>query len=270
MMLSKYHTVQYELLRPAQVKVLRDQYPIVYFPVGSLEWHGVQNPLGTDGLKAHAICCEAALRYGGVVLPTLYLGIAGTDRGWGPEGWQGYTVTSQDKVSLEDIVFRTARGLVADDYKMLVGVTGHDVVQQRDAIHNGIKKACAGTDADGFGICEGENWQGGSSMRYSMDHAGAWETSVMQYVCADAVDLEALREQMSASERVDLEQLQMKEAEGIGGWNPLHFSSAELGRDIVAFCAERIGQKARAVLDGTFTPPTTATGSFMDNPGPID
>ena len=46
--------------------------PVAYIPAGSLEWHGVQNPLGTDGLKAHAICCEAALRYGGVVLPPFF------------------------------------------------------------------------------------------------------------------------------------------------------------------------------------------------------
>ena len=53
---------------PGEVKARREACPVVYIPVGSLEWHGVQNPLGTDGLKAHAICCEAALRYGGVVL----------------------------------------------------------------------------------------------------------------------------------------------------------------------------------------------------------
>lgn len=82
-MLNKNRAVQYELLRPAEVKLLRERCPVVYIPVGSLEWHGVHNPLGTDGLKAHAICCEAALRYGGVVLPTLFLGILGDGRGWG-------------------------------------------------------------------------------------------------------------------------------------------------------------------------------------------
>jgi creatinine amidohydrolase len=269
-MIDKYMHVQYELLRPAEVKKLREEYPIVYIVVGSLEWHGVQNPLGTDGLKAHAICCEAALRYGGVVLPTLYLGILGENRGWGPAGWDGYTVTSQDQTSLEEIIYRTARGLIADGYTVLVGVTGHDVVPQRDAIHNGIQRACAGTDARGFGVTEGENWQGGASMSYSMDHAGAWETSVMQYAYGDRVSMAELRAQLSASDRLDVQRMQMKEPEGIGGWNPLHFASAELGAQIVSFCAERIGQKARAVLEGTFHPPITPTGEFMDNPGPTD
>jgi len=48
--MKNYQSVQYERLRPSEVKSLRHQCPIVYIPVGSLEWHGVQNPLGTDGL----------------------------------------------------------------------------------------------------------------------------------------------------------------------------------------------------------------------------
>ena len=85
-MRKEYEPVCYELLRPAQVRVIRETMPIVYIPIGSLEWHGPQNPLGTDSLKAHAICCEAALRYGGVVLPPFHLGLLGESRGWGPEG----------------------------------------------------------------------------------------------------------------------------------------------------------------------------------------
>jgi len=152
--MKRYRAFQYELLRPSEVKSLQKQCLVAYIPVGSLEWHGVQNPLGTDGLKAYAICCEAALRYGGVVLPALFLGILGDNHGWEPEGWSGFTVT-------------------ANDWKILVGVTGHDVNPQCNAIHEGIQRACKETEAKGFEIKEEENWQGGISMRYSMDHAGA-------------------------------------------------------------------------------------------------
>jgi creatinine amidohydrolase len=269
-MTKKYRQVQYELLRPGEVKALRERCPVVYIPVGSLEWHGVQNPLGTDGLKAHAICCEAALRYGGVVLPTLYLGILGDDRGWGPEGWDGYTITVHDQASMEETIYRLARGLVADDWQVLVGVTGHDVYQQRDAIHDGIQRACAGSEARGFGVMEGENWQGGESMQYSMDHAGAWETSAMLYAHGDRVCLDELQAQMAALDRADLERLEMSNPEGIGGWNPLQYASAALGEQIVAFCAARIGQKAIAVLEGRVVPPAEVDPGFMDNPGPTD
>ncbi len=247
-MMKKYRAVQYELLRPSEVKSLQVQCPIVYIPVGSLEWHGVQNPLGTDGLKGHAICCEAAQRYGGVVLPNIFLGILGDSRGWGPEGWSGFTVSANDQMSMEETIFRTARGLVANDWKVLVGVTGHDVEPQRDAIHDGIQRACHGTDAKGFGIMEGENWTGGASMKYSMDHAGVWESSAMLFAHKERVCLDELREQMEATGRTDLETMQMNEPEGIDGWNPLKYASAELGQKIVEFCAERIGKKAVDIL----------------------
>jgi len=267
---ERYCAVQYELLRPGQVRALQAERPVVYIPVGSLEWHGVQNPLGTDALKAHAICCEAALGFGGVVLPPLFLGILGDSRGWGPEGWDGYTITCHDQGSMEETIYRLARGLVADGWKVLVGVTGHDVEPQRDAIHDGIQRACAGTDARGFGTMEGEHWQGGSSMKYSMDHAGAWETSAMLYAQAERVDVEELRRQMADEGRTELDQLKMDEPEGIGGWNPLKYASAELGRQIVAFCAGRIGRKAVDVLEGRVEPPAEAGGAFLDNPGPTD
>jgi creatinine amidohydrolase len=268
--MKDYRPVQYELLRPAEVRTLQEKCSVVYIPVGSLEWHGVQNPLGTDALKAHAVCCEAALGYGGVVLPPLYLGILGDSRGWGPEGWDGFTISCHDQASMEDTIFRTARGLVANDWKVLIGVTGHDILPQRDAIHDGIQRACRGTEAKGFGITEGENWEGGASMKYSMDHAGAWETSTMMYPLGDRVDLAVLQEQMAAAARADVESMEMKEPEGIGGWNPLKYASAELGQQILEFCGERIGKKAIDVLKGRFEPPEKADHTFMDNPGPTD
>ncbi len=268
--MKKYRPVRYELLRPSEVKSLQKKSPVAYIPVGSLEWHGVQNPLGTDGLKAHAICCEAALRYGGVVLPTLFLGILGDGRGWGPEGWSGFTVTANDQTSMEEIIYRTARGLVANDWKVLVGVTGHDVESQRDAIHDGVQRACKGTDAKGFGIMEGENWAGGTSMKYSMDHAGAWETSAMMFALEERVCLNELQEQANGRKRADVETMKMKEPEGIGGWNPLKYASVELGQEIVEFCAERIGKKAIDILEGRIEPLEKADKAFMDNPGPTD
>lgn len=262
-MLKQYEAVSYELLRPAQVRALQQQCPIVYIVVGSLEWHGVQNPLGTDSLKAHAICCDAALRYGGVVLPPFYLGLLGKERGWGPEGWDGFTVAGMTPEVQNSAMHCLARGLIADDWKVLVGVTGHDVEPQRDAVHNAIQAATEGTEAKGFAITEGENWEGGEAMPYSMDHAGTWETSVMMFAYPEKVDLEALRTQME--ERAALDKTAMKEPEGIGGWNPLKYASAELGEKIVRFCADRIGKKALDVLEGRAEPLKVAHKSFMGN-----
>lgn len=65
---------QAERLRPHQLRELRDQFPMAYLPLGLLEWHGLHNPIGLDGVKAHALCVRAAQGAGGVVFPTLYYG----------------------------------------------------------------------------------------------------------------------------------------------------------------------------------------------------
>ncbi len=53
------------------------QSPVVYFPYGLCEPHGPQNALGCDGLRAHAICCEAARMHGGIVAPAHYWHVHG-------------------------------------------------------------------------------------------------------------------------------------------------------------------------------------------------
>ena len=117
---------------------------------------------------------------------------------------------------------------------------------------------------------ECENWDGGTSMPFTGDHAGAWETSVMMFAHEHRTDPDELRRQMEASGRADMDRMEMKEAEGIGGWNPLRYASADLGKKIVDFCADRIGRKALAVLEGRIQPPARADGRFLDNPGPTD
>ncbi len=243
-MLSQYERVCYELLRPEQVKAIRQAAPIAYVPAGSLEWHGLQNPLGTDSLKAHAICCEAALGGGGVVLPPFYQGLLGQGN-WGPDGWDGYTVGYNQEATLEAAVEGIARALVASGWKVIVGVTGHDVAVQRDAMQRAIERATAEAPAGGFAIMEGELHQPGENIPVGMDHAGAWETSCMMHAYADKVDLETLRKHGLGDE----ESLQMSGPFGIGGKNPLKHASAELGRKIVEKMGELIAGKARQALD---------------------
>ena len=67
-------TVKMELLRPEEIVAERLRCPIVYLPIGPLEWHGPAMPLGTDPLLARAMAETAAQRLGGVVMPTLFFG----------------------------------------------------------------------------------------------------------------------------------------------------------------------------------------------------
>ena len=243
-MLPKYESVCYELLRPAEIRSIRDQSPIVYIVAGSLEWHSFQNPLGTDSLKAHAICCEAALRYGGVVLPPFHQGLLG-NANWGPEGWDGFTLGHNQRKIVDAALLGVCKALVAAHWRVLVGVTGHDVKEQRDALAGAIECVSQGSQATGFAVCEGDLHQPDAFIPLRMDHAGAWETSCMLYAYPHRVDLDTLRQRELASD----EDFDMHGPEGIGGKNPLKYASAEMGQRIIERMGDLIGAKAAALLE---------------------
>jgi creatinine amidohydrolase len=221
--MPRYEQVCYELLRPAEIKALREASPIAYIPAGSLEWHSFQNPLGTDAIKAH--------------------GLVGEDN-WGPPNWKGYTLGYNQPEVFEAAMLGTARALVAAGWKLIVGVTGHDVESQRAAIERAIKQATDGKNATGFAVMEGSLHTPDEDLPYGMDHAGAWETSCMMYVLPKRVDLETLRQRKLSNE----EEMKMTGPEGIGGKNPLKYASVKLGEKIVKRMGELIGRKARKTL----------------------
>jgi creatinine amidohydrolase len=66
--------VRYHMLRPAEARSRRESFPVAYVPLGTLEWHGPHNPLGSDTLQAEGIAVIAARLAGGLVLPPLYYG----------------------------------------------------------------------------------------------------------------------------------------------------------------------------------------------------
>ena len=68
--------VCYERMRPAQIRAAREECPVAYVPIGTIEWHGLHNPVGLDTLKAHALCIRCAQAGGGLVFPALYYGEA--------------------------------------------------------------------------------------------------------------------------------------------------------------------------------------------------
>lgn len=65
---------RYQMLRPEQIVERRKACPIVYIPVGTLEWHGVHNAVGSDTLQAEGIALRCARKGGGMVFPPLYYG----------------------------------------------------------------------------------------------------------------------------------------------------------------------------------------------------
>ena len=66
--------VRYHMLRPEQIVERRKTCPIAYIPIGTLEWHGLHNPVGADTLQAEAIANLCAENGGGLAFPPLYYG----------------------------------------------------------------------------------------------------------------------------------------------------------------------------------------------------
>src|ERR1041384_3443767 len=66
--------VRYELMRPRQIVAAREKCPVAYLPIGTLEWHGLHNPVGLDAIKAQALAVRCAQAGGGVVFPPLFYG----------------------------------------------------------------------------------------------------------------------------------------------------------------------------------------------------
>lgn len=66
--------VRFHFLRPEQIAQRRAESPVVYIPLGTLEWHGLHNPMGADGLQAEALAVRCAQKGGGLVFPTEYYG----------------------------------------------------------------------------------------------------------------------------------------------------------------------------------------------------
>ncbi len=61
-------------LRPETIRARLREVPLVFVPVGPLEWHGPHLPLGVDPLNAEHVALNVCRQVGGVVWPTLFWG----------------------------------------------------------------------------------------------------------------------------------------------------------------------------------------------------
>jgi creatinine amidohydrolase len=132
-------------LGPDEINSERARCPVVYLPIGPLEWHGPHLPFGTDPLQAEHTALALADKIGGVVHPTLYIGTERErpktllrDLGFNGDEWiVGMDFPSNKERSYyyaEDvfavIVRFTLEQLISHDYRMVVLVNGHGATNQ--------------------------------------------------------------------------------------------------------------------------------------------
>jgi creatinine amidohydrolase len=66
--------VLYEELTPSEFSARLSDCPVAYLPLGTLEWHSLHLPLGSDGIQSQKFFKKLAAEAGGIVLPPLFLG----------------------------------------------------------------------------------------------------------------------------------------------------------------------------------------------------
>ena len=211
--------VQMQFMRPAQLEAAGRKFPAVYVPFGLIEWHGLHLPLGTDAIKAHGILVKCAEKFGGVVYPPVYF-------------HNGFRQEHLVPV-LTDLFNRLKR----TGYRVIIGVSGHNVRGQIDMINQALEPVTADGTAAGIGLWEITLSRGPES---ASDHAAKWETSNMMFFYPDLVDMSELGDGPL--------NLDMKPPSGIGGLDPREHASAKVGGRNVELAAEAIGRKAQELL----------------------
>lgn len=212
--------VQMQYLRPDQLETRGKEFPVVYVPFGLIEWHGRHLPLGNDALKAHAVLVKCAEQFGGVVYPPIWF----------------HSFFKQEYLVpvLSELFFK----LKQTGYRVIIGVSGHNMQEQIDMIDNALKPVLEDGTVKGIGI-----WEVSLSMseESNTDHAAKWETSNMMYFYPELVDITLL-----GNEPMNLD---MKPPYGIAGLDPREHASPGTGKRNCELAAKAIGEKARELLN---------------------
>ncbi|NRA40088.1 MAG: creatininase family protein [Planctomycetes bacterium] len=171
--------VRLEYMRPAQIIAAREERAAVYIPLGVLEWHGWQNAMGLDGIKAHEHLVGLAQKAGGVVHPPIYFG-SGGEHG-------AYSLSYfYNKDNIVPLLVELLHGLEKNGYKAVVMLSGHYPNKWELTAPAKAAYLEAGGSMDIFELRESSFVNG--------DHAGREETSSLMYLHPECVDLSAIED----------------------------------------------------------------------------
>jgi len=179
--------VQYERMLPHQMEAALAECPTAFVPLGTLEWHGVQNALGLDAIKAHALCVRAAKRGGGVVLPPVFGGVGGVD--------QPYTIVMETEPTFDSHVLWPwlsilCRELKRVGFRAIIMLTGHYGASQQMTVR---ETAVRETQRLAIPILGTPEYWLALDAVYLGDHGGYHETSLLMALIPGLTDLSQLK-----------------------------------------------------------------------------
>lgn len=227
--------VQYELMLPFEFETRMRDFPLVYVPVGSLEWHGEHMALGNDSIKIHAHCCQAATLSGGIVYPPFYYCIPGlTDFDLKKYKYNG-TFYGRKEV-LEFLLHETLNSLERIGFQAAIIITGHTSQEQKDLMRTVAEKY-----SGKMCICGVDDTIFANDMGHYSDHAAKWETSILWYYRPDLVDISQLPHDMNIKPI------------GVFGDDPRTHANPELGKNVSEKISLELAEFARQVLSNVGT-----------------
>jgi len=253
-------------LRPGQIKERLDQVPLIYIPVGPVEWHGLHMPMGADPLNAQTVSLASCKRTGGVVWPTLYFGSASlrtpeeSERMFGFEKGQytwsvdfpgnilpsGYC--SEDILAI--IVRETIREALGMGAKLIVLVSGHAAGTHLSALERVAKEVTA--EKGVVVTCLGA-WEDEPLYPEKEGHACADETSWIM-AQTKSVDLGALPPLPAPLKYTETGIVDDWEGTGKTGYtvaeeaDPRRAAAVEYGKAITEHTVEEMVKKVRKLL----------------------
>ena len=162
-MSSQKREIRIECLRPGQLNEEQERCPLVFVPIGPLEYHGPHLPVGMDAINATQCALEACRRLGkGVVHPTLYWGTERERPEWMLEslGFKGsdWIVGMDFPAAIWKshyyqehlfalVVAGAVEMLIEGGYKVIVLVNGHGAWNQLETLDRLAKHYSHTTDS---------------------------------------------------------------------------------------------------------------------------
>ena len=180
---ADFRTVQAELLLPWQLRAALEAQPVVYIPLGTIEWHCEHLPVGLDALTAHGLCLRAAQKSGGVVLPPLHYGTGG-----GPGGYP-WTVMMDSDREIATLLRKTLAQLEDFGCRLVVLFSGHFADTQLDMI-DGIAEDWNDRERPLHVMATAVNRIEGLAI--APDHAGVFETTLLYALHPQLVQMDRL------------------------------------------------------------------------------
>lgn len=221
--------VEYQKLLPYQFEERMVKCPLVYVPVGSLEWHGEHMALGNDAIKIHGLCCEAALLGGGIVFPPIFYGIP-----WMVDYSARYKYPANlpfEEPFLRNLLNTTLSALERLQFRAAILITGHTPPEQRALVRDIAAKYSGAMSVYGT-----DDMEWAQDLSFTSDHAAKWETSILWHLHPELVDIYRLPRDLG------------RELESVIGDDPRVHASRQLGKQAVKAIARDLASKGAELL----------------------